>query len=346
MKIVIAPDSFKECLTAAEVAETLAAALREVLPGAQLVLLPLADGGEGTLDVLSRAGDISRCEVSVQDPLGRPALASYGVRGETAFIEVAQACGMQLLKKDERNPLVAHTKGLGELILAARKKGCSHFVVALGGTVTCDGGAGMLSVPGVKELLGSVTVELLCDVKTPFLGPEGAVRVFAPQKGASPQDLDVLELRMATLAREYRQETGVDMAFQAGAGAAGGLAGAFMAYAHAEYRPGAQRVMELLGFERAIEGAGLIITGEGKSDSQTLLGKVPHAVLQRAKGIPVALLSGRIEDRALLEEAGFQPVLEVSPRDLPLPEALHPETAKSHLQKAVSRLARPVHGCL
>ena len=334
-KILIAPDSFKECLSSPEVAAVLAAAVRERRPDAEVVECPLADGGEGTLDVLARALGAEIRETIVADPLGRPVPARYGVAGETAVLEVSQACGIQLLTQEERNPMVAHTQGVGELLLEGYGKGCRHFIVGLGGTVTCDGGAGMLSVPGVKAALRDSTVDLLCDVDTPFLGPQGAVRVFAPQKGAQMKDLDMLEERMTEVADHIRQETGTDVSYLKGAGAAGGLAGALIAYSNARYLPGAQFVMELTGFDAALRGVCLIITGEGKSDAQTLLGKVPCAVLRQARGIPVALLSGKIENRPALEQAGFHPIIEVSPRHLPLPEALQKDCVTANLQRAV-----------
>ena len=195
----------------------------------------------------------------------------------------------------------------------------------------------MLAVPGIKGVK-DITVELLCDVDAPFVGPEGAARVFAPQKGASAQDVEVLESRMVQLADTIRQETGVSVAHLPGAGAAGGLGGAFMAYWDARRERGIDRVLELVGFEKALEGTGLIITGEGKSDAQTLMGKLPMGVLQHAKGIPVALLSGRIENRPQLERAGFFPLIEITPRSLSLSEALQPETARHYLQEACTKL--------
>ncbi len=336
-KILLAPDSFKECLSSPEVAATLAAAIRERHPQTEIVEMPLADGGEGTLDVLAKALGADIRETLVSDPLGRPVQARYGVAGKTAIVEMAQACGLSLLAPAERNPLVASSRGVGELLMAAYKEGCRHFIVGLGGSATCDGGAGMLVVPGLKEMKDS-TVELLCDVDAPFVGPEGAARVFAPQKGASAQDVEVLENRMLNWADTIRQETGVNVANLPGAGAAAGLGGACMAYWNARRERGIDRILELVGFEKALEGADLILTGEGESDAQTLMGKVPMGVLRHAKGIPVALLSGRIENRALLEQAGFSPIMEVTPRSLSLSEALQAETARHYLRAACTKL--------
>ena len=339
MKIVIAPDSFKECLSAGEVAGTMAAAVRTLVPEARVIELPLADGGEGTLDVVAPLLHAQIETVQVPDPLGRPVLARFGRAGETAILEVAQACGLQLVQPQERNPLTATTEGLGELLKAAYKRGCRQLLIGLGGTATCDGGAGMLAVPGVKEILRKCRIELLSDVTAPFTGPSGAVRVFGPQKGATPAQVEELEQRMGALALEWRQETGRDVAQLPGAGAAGGLGGAFLAFSNARLLNGARRIMDLCHFDEAMKDAALVITGEGKSDAQTLMGKVPHAVLQRAGRVPVALLSGRVEDKPLLERAGFQYVIEVSPRNLPLQEATKPEVARRYISSSLSRIS-------
>lgn len=350
MKIVVAPDSFKECLTAREVARVLAEALQERFPEAEVAQIPLADGGEGTLDVLATAMGASLVPVTVHDPLDRPTTALYGLSGNTALIEVAQACGIQLVRPQERNPFKADTRGVGELLLAARERGCRRFIIGLGGTVTCDGGRGMLAVPGVCELLQEATVELLCDVQVPLTG---AMRLFGPQKGASPADVEVLEAGMLEWAASLMEETGVDVRDLPGAGAAGGLGAAFMAYARPAVYPGIQRVMDLCHFDRALAGASLIVTGEGRSDRQTLQGKVSLGVLQRAAaggrrvpespgvavpGVPVALLSGRIDDAEDLRAAGFSQLIEVSPRTLPLSQALSPSIASENLRKAVHLL--------
>ena len=337
MRIVIAPDSFKECLSSSQVAAAMAAAAREHWPGAEVVELPLADGGEGTLDVLAKALGADISEATVSDPLGRPVTARYGVAGKTAILEVAQACGLSLLQPAERNPLIATSRGVGELMMAAHSAGCRHFMVGLGGSATCDGGAGMLAVPGIRQLK-DISVELLCDVDAPFIGPKGAARVFAPQKGASPEEVEVLEQRMTRLAEAIRQESGTDVAQMPGAGAAGGLGGAFRAFFNTRMVSGIGQVLDLVHFREATRNASLIITGEGKSDAQTLQGKVPFGVLQHAGGTPVALLSGRIEDRPALLQAGFGPVIEVSHRDVPLSVAMNPDVAKRNLRAAVLAL--------
>lgn len=337
MKIVIAPDSFKECMSSRQVAAAIATAVKQRWPQAQIVELPLADGGEGTLDILAEALDARIVTASVHDPLGRLVQARYAIAGETAIVEVAQAVGLSLLTPQERNPLTASSQGLGELLLAAYENGARHYIIGLGGTATCDGGAGMLSIPGIEVLRGA-SFELLCDVDAPFFGPRGAARVFAMQKGARQEDVEVLENRMKEQAARLMDQTGVDVSHSPGAGAAGGLAGALMARFGARICSGIERVLELVRFQEAIQDANLIITGEGKSDAQTLMGKVPMGVLQQAGGVPVALLSGRIEDRTALERAGFGPILEVSPRSLPLSDSLNPQNASKNLMQAVLTL--------
>lgn len=313
----------------------MAQAVHQAYPSAEVIPIPLADGGEGTLEVLVPALGATLREVTVSDPLGRPVRARYGVAGETAIIEVARACGLQLLKPAERNPLIASSRGVGELLMAAYAEGCRHFLVGLGGSAICDGGAGMMTVPGIRNL---TSLELLCDVSAPFVGPTGAARAFAPQKGASPEEVEVLETRMMNLAARMEKETGVDVRQMPGAGAAGGLGGALMACLGARMVSGIGRILELVHFSDAVEDASLVITGEGQSDAQTLQGKVPYGVLQNAKGTPVALLSGRIVDRPALESAGFHPVVEVSPRHLSLREALTPSVARRNIQSAVKTL--------
>ena len=341
MKVIIAPDSFKECLSSPQVAAAMADGARARWPEAQVVEIPLADGGEGTLEVLSSALGARPMKADVHDPLGRCIEARYACVGRTAIIEVAQAVGLSLLSPAERNPLKASSLGLGELLVAAYDEGCTRFVVGLGGTATCDGGAGMLLAPGIERLRGT-SFELLCDVDAPFVGSRGAAKVFAPQKGATPQEVEVLEERMHAQAQALLEQTGVAVSALPGAGAAGGLAGALMACFGATMQPGIDRVLDLVHFNDALLGASLIITGEGKTDAQTLMGKVPMGVLRRAGAkagaVPVALLSGRIEDRHALEHAGFGPVMEVTPRSLSLQEALNPRIAGQNLRQALLKM--------
>ena len=335
--IVVAPDSYKDCLPSAEVAATLVSAIEEYLPGEKILSLPLADGGEGTTEVLTRAMGGRLAGTIVSDPLGRPVTACFGIAGDTAIVEAAQACGLQRLAPEERNPLRTGSRGLGELLLAARAEGCRHFLVGLGGTATCDGGAGMLSVPGLRDALAGTDMVVLCDVDTPFTGPTGAARVFGPQKGASPEEVELLEERMLRQTARIQRETGRDVTSLPGSGAAGGLGGALTAYFGARLQAGIEAVLDAVGFDALVAGARLVITGEGKSDRQTLSGKAPYGVLRRSGSVPVLLLSGRIEDADALREAGFCALVEVSPRNLPLPTLLRPDQARQHLRAALKR---------
>lgn len=338
MRIVIAPDSYKECLKAEEVAAAMALGVREICPEAEVLEMPLADGGEGTLDVLSKALCADIRHAQVQDPLGRRISADYGAAGDTAIIEMARVCGISMLLPEERNPLLASTRGLGELIMEAYAHGCRKYIVGLGGSATCDGGAGMLSVSGIKGVLGECTFELLCDVDAPFVGPEGAAVVFAPQKGASEEDVEALECRMLAFARRIYDETGVDVTGMPGAGAAGGLGGALMAYAGAKYESGVDRIMDIIGFDEAARGADLVITGEGHSDTQTLKGKVPYGVLRRSGNTRVALVSGVIEgDCRELAVAGYCAMIQVSNGNS-LREDMLPQRAKANIAHAVKSM--------
>lgn len=339
-KIVIACDSYKGCLSSSEVARAAAEGVAEVYPDCEIVRLAVADGGEGTVDALveTLGGHLECAEVS--DPLGRPVKAAYGIAGDLAIIESAAACGLTLLSKEERNPLIATTKGLGELILAAIDNDCRRFLIGLGGSATNDGGMGMISTDGFLERARGLSFTVACDVDTTYIGVHGASRVFGPQKGASAQDVEVLEERLRGYALKIMEDTGIDVSNMAGAGAAGGLGGAFRAYLGAELKRGVDLVLDQIGFDSIIDGADLVITGEGCSDYQTLKGKTASGVLERAERarVPVALVSGAVKDEQMLRDGGFQIIAAVSPHDMPLEEAMRPETTESNIYKTIKRL--------
>lgn len=339
-KIVIACDSYKGCLSSSEVARAAAEGVAEVYPDCEIVRLAVADGGEGTVDALveTLGGHLEWAEVS--DPLGRPVKAAYGIAGDLAIIESAAACGLTLLTKEERNPLITTTKGLGELILAAIDKGCRRFLIGLGGSATNDGGMGMISADGFLERASGMKFTVACDVDTPYIGAHGASRVFGPQKGASEEDVEILEERLRGYALKILKDTGIDVSDMAGAGAAGGLGGAFRAYLGAELKRGVDLVLDQIGFDNIIDGADLVITGEGCSDYQTLKGKTAAGVLERAKrkGIPVMLVSGAIRDGQMLRDGGFGVIAAASPQGMSLTEAMRPETAEHNIYETVKRL--------
>lgn len=339
-KIVIACDSYKGCLSSSEVARAAAEGVAEIYPDCEIVRLAVADGGEGTVDALvdTLEGHLEWAEVS--DPLGRPVKAVYGVAGDLAIIESAAACGLTLLTKEERNPLITTTKGLGELILAAIDKGCRRFLIGLGGSATNDGGMGMISADGFLERARGMKFTVACDVDTPYIGAHGASRVFGPQKGASEEDVEILEERLRGYALKILKDTGIDVSDMAGAGAAGGLGGAFRAYLGAELKRGVDLVLDQIGFDSIIDGADLVITGEGCSDYQTLKGKTAAGVLERAKrkGIPVMLVSGAIRDGQMLRDGGFGIIAAASPQGMSLAEAMRHETAEHNIYETVKRL--------
>ena len=339
-KIVIACDSYKGCLSSSEVARAAAEGVAEVYPDCEIVRLAVADGGEGTVDALveTLGGHLEWTEVS--DPLGRPVKAAYGIAGDLAIIESAAACGLTLLTKEERNPLITTTKGLGELILAAIDKGCRRFLIGLGGSATNDGGMGMISADGFLERASGLSFTVACDVDTPYIGKNGASRVFGPQKGASEEDVEILEERLRGYALKILKDTGIDVSDMSGAGAAGGLGGAFRAYLGAELKRGVDLVLDQIGFDSIIDGADLVITGEGCSDYQTLKGKTAAGVLKRAKrkGIPVMLVSGAIRDWQMLRDGGFGIIAAASPKEMSLSEAMRPKTAESNIYKTVKSL--------
>ena len=282
-------------------------------------------------------------EVDVRDPLMRNITAPYLVIGDTAVIEMAKASGLMLLHEEERNPMIATSYGTGQLVADAVRRGCRHIIVGLGGSATSDCGIGMLraiidnfakhgSWDDVHEL-DAVRFTIATDVTNPLCGENGAAYVFAPQKGATQEKIQLLDARAKRFAEVSARHFGYDRQNEPGAGAAGGLGYAFLQYMNAERRSGIDLLLDTIGFDRLLDDASLVITGEGASDRQTLMGKVPYGILQRAKAhqVPVALIAGRIEDRQELLHAGFSQVLCINPPDLPAEEAMKPETAKRNI---------------
>lgn len=326
MKIVIAPDSFKECLTAAQVASAIETGFKEILPDAQYVKVPVADGGEGTLQSLIDATDGHFIKVPVTGPMGYQVQAEFGVLGDgaTAVIEMARASGLELVSPDQRDPMIATTAGTGELILSALDRGVKKIIVGIGGSATNDGGAGMMQALGVrllsddgKELpygggplqsLGSIdtsnmdqrlqSVEIIaaCDVDNPLTGDNGASAVFGPQKGATPEVVEALDQSLGHYARIMERDLGVSVRDVPGAGAAGGMGAALLGFLNARLEPGIEIVMDAVGLAEKVKGANLVITGEGRIDGQTAQGKTPVGVARIAKSLdlPVVALAGSV----------------------------------------------------
>lgn len=354
-KIVVATDSFKGCLDSREAGEACRCALEELFPQADIIVLPVADGGEGTVEAMCE----KKVTCHVADPLGRTTIAEYGVRRDCAVIELAAASGLALLSPTERNPLITNTYGFGQMIQHAIGSGYRRFIIGLGGSATCDGGTGMLQAMGFDlgveracggdlcrispitrpKLPDGLTFEIACDVDNPFYGPQGAACVFAPQKGASPSQVAVLDEGLRHWASVIKCHTGRDVQDIPGAGAAGGVAGAMSALLGAELKPGAKLVLSALHFSDIIQNADLIITGEGAMDSQTLHGKLPMGVLDMAKeiGVPVVAIAGKIEDRDKLLAAGFTQLIQITPPRQPLGEAMRPDVARANIIQALNK---------
>lgn len=340
--VLIAPDAFKGSCTARQVADAVAGGILSVCPDCAVRRLPLADGGEGTMLLLTESLGGHLVTMPSHDPLMRIRQCRYGVSsdGLTAVFDVAETCGLALLQPYERNPLLTTTYGLGEQIAHAYAQGCRRFIVGLGGSAACDAGQGMLDAIGDALLpcLQQCDFLVLCDVGNPLYGPDGAAFVFAPQKGASPEQVMELDARLRRVAARY----GEVEAWQAGAGAAGGLGYAFSAVLHARLQSGSQTLLDRVCFDDCLAGAGLVITGEGCIDRQTLSGKLPMGVMQRARqrNVPVVALAGRVEDKALLLQAGFTDVLCINPEHSDTSSVLDTGYAMSRLRLTAAELMR------
>ena len=354
-KIIVAIDSFKGCLTSAEANQAAAEGIlqpegRSVarnlskMPEAQIVQVPVSDGGEGWLEAFKAAMGGTIVEVNVKDPLMRTIVAQYLVQGDTAVIEVAKASGLTLLSSEERNPMVATSYGTGQLVADAVRRGCKRIIVGLGGSATSDCGIGMLraiidsfakgkSWDDVREL-DDVRFTIATDVTNPLCGEQGAAHVFAPQKGATHEQVLALDARAKRFAEASAKHLGRDCQNMPGTGAAGGLGYAFLQYMNAECRSGIDLLLDAIHFDDLLQDADLVITGEGSADRQTLMGKLPFGVLQRAQkhDVPVMLIAGRIADEQQLLAAGFSRVACINPPDLPLDVAMQPATAKENIR--------------
>lgn len=341
MKVIIAIDSFKGCLTSKQANEAAAEGIRRVCPNAKIVEIPVSDGGEGYMEAFHAAIGGSLEEVVVRDPLMRPVTAKYLLHDEMAVIEIAQASGLTLLTKEERNPMVATSYGTGQLVADAVCKGARHIIIGLGGSATSDCGMGMLKALidifakhgqwDDVEALKDVRFTLASDVKNPLYGENGAAHVFAPQKGATPDMVPRLDERAIKFAELSAKHFGYDRSQQAGAGAAGGLGYAFMQYLNAKSMSGIQLLLDTIRFKELVADADLIITGEGSADRQTLMGKLPMGILEQAGHTPVYLIAGRISDREELLNAGFARVDCINPPDITLEEAMRKEVARQNI---------------
>lgn len=351
MKIVLAIDSFKGCLTADEAVAVAAQAWKHSRPGDEVVEMPVTDGGDGMMQVFSRVYGCTPISVPCHDALMRPIAATFALRADgLCILETAAACGLHLLGADELRPLRATTYGVGELMIAAIERGCRSMLIGLGGSATSDCGLGMLKAfrrhwgdDWLQVVRGQgLDLRLASDVDNPLFGPRGAAAVYGPQKGADRATIALLDRRAATFAIAAARKMGYDRSTQPGAGAAGGLGYAFMQFLDARVTSGADVLLRAVRFDELVAGAHLVVTGEGSADRQTLMGKIPQRILQRAArvGVPVHLLAGRVRDEAALLQAGFASVQSINPPDMSLEQALNPDVARHNLAGAVTVLAQ------
>ena len=347
-KVVVAIDSFKGCMTSVEANRAAAEGIRYACPDAEIVQVPVSDGGEGFLEAFHAAIGGEQIAVTVRDPLMRPITAQYLLKDELAVIEMAQASGLTLLTKEERDPMMATSYGTGQLVVDAVLSGAKHIIVGLGGSATSDAGMGMLRAIvdafAVNdrwedfEELKDVHFTIATDVKNPLSGENGASSVFAPQKGATPEMVIKLDERARKFAEISARHFGFDHSQDEGAGAAGGLGYAFLQYLNASCKSGIQLLLETIHFEELVCDADLVITGEGSADRQTLMGKLPVGILEQSGNTLVCLIAGRISDREQLLQAGFARVECINPPTIALEEALLKKTAEQNVCNTVRRI--------
>lgn len=370
MKIVIAPDSFKESLSALEAANAIESGFKEIFPDAEYKKLPMADGGEGTVQSLVDATGGRIIEKVVTGPLGDPVQAFFGLLGDgqTAVIEMAAASGLHLVPIEKRNPLITTTRGTGELILAALDLGVTHFIIGIGGSATNDGGAGMfqalggrllnkngeeigpgggalselasIDISSLDDRLSVAKIEVACDVDNPLTGPKGASAVYGPQKGATPEFVQQLDANLNHYANILENELGKSFRDIPGAGAAGGLGAGLIAFLSADLKRGVDILLEAVQFEDHVKDATLVITGEGRIDSQTIYGKTPIGVAKASKkyDVPVIGIAGSItHDSHVVFEHGIDALYSIVPGVVTLPEAF--EHAEIFMKQTARNIA-------
>ncbi|ABK60931.1 MULTISPECIES: glycerate kinase family protein [Clostridium] len=371
MKFVLAPDSFKESMTAKEAAEAMERGIKKAIPDAECIKVPMADGGEGTVQSLVDATDGEIIEVEVTGPDCNKVKAVYGILGDgkTAVIEMASASGIHLVKKEKRNPLYTTTYGTGELIKSALNRGVKNILIGIGGSATNDGGAGMLEALGAKfydkygdelafgggaleklekidlsnfdERVKDVNIEVACDVNNPLTGENGASYIFGPQKGATEDMVKDLDNSLKNYAKVIKEQLGCDVENVPGAGAAGGLGAGLMAFLDADLRKGVELVIKYTKLEEKIKGADYVFTGEGSVDSQTVFGKTPFGVSTVAKkyNIPTIAFAGRIGDGVEeLYKHGINSIVGILQGVTNLDEALR--SGSKNIQKTSENIAR------
>lgn len=373
MKVVVAIDSFKGSLSSIEAGQAVKAGVLAAHPDANVIIKPLADGGEGTTDAFIEGLGGQRIDLTVTGPMGSPVSCYYGYleKDKTAIIEMASASGITLVPAHQKNPLTASTRGVGEMILHALEKGCRHFIIGIGGSATNDAGIGMLKALGYSFLdeqgfdvgegaqaLGKVTsidaknrhpllddcqFRIACDVTNPLCGENGATYIYGPQKGVTEAQKESLDQDMAHFADVT--ETTLNCAYKnyPGAGAAGGLGFAFLSYLHASLSPGVELILDAINLSDALNGADIVVTGEGQLDRQTAMGKAPVGVakLAKAHGAKVLAFSGSVTKEAVAcNQAGIDAFFPILRRIVTLEEAMDPSTARSNMTASVEQVFR------
>ena len=373
MKIVIAPDSYKESVSAVAVANAMERGVLKVFPDAEVVKVSIADGGEGTVETMIEASGGTWVEETVVGPLGEPVKAGWGIMGdgETGVIEMAAASGLPLVG-DRKNPWITTTYGTGELIVSALDRGLKRIIIGIGGSATNDGGVGMaralgarfldkdgnelpngggaladlasIDVSGLDARINDVTLLVACDVDNPLCGPTGASAVYGPQKGASPETVEKLDAALANYADIAEKTLGKAVKDTPGAGAAGGLGAGLLLFTKTELRPGVDIILEVNDFDTAVQGASLVLTGEGQTDFQTARGKAPVGAAKWAKkyGIPVVCISGGLgkgADDVLAH--GIDAVISIAPRPISLEECI--AQGEQLIEEATERVCRLVN---
>lgn len=373
MKVVVAIDSFKGSLSSIEAGQAVKAGVLAAHPDANVIIKPLADGGEGTTDAFIEGLGGQRIDLTVTGPMGSPVSCYYGYleKDKTAIIEMASASGITLVPAHQKNPLTASTRGVGEMILHALEKGCRHFIIGIGGSATNDAGIGMLKALGYSFLdkqgfdvgegaqaLGKVAsidaknrhpllddcqFRIACDVTNPLCGENGATYIYGPQKGVTETQKESLDQDMAHFADVT--ETTLNCAYKnyPGAGAAGGLGFAFLSYLHASLSPGVELILDAINLSDALNGADIVVTGEGQLDRQTAMGKAPVGVakLAKAHGAKVVAFSGSVTKEAVAcNQAGIDAFFPILRRIVTLEEAMDPSTARSNMTASVEQVFR------
>ncbi len=369
-KVLIAIDSFKGSLSSSEAANAAELGIKSIYPDCEMVKVPVADGGEGTVEALVQAAGGKMHTVEATDPLMQPVQARYGISGDgrTAIIEISAASGLPLVPENKRNPMFTTTYGTGELIADALRKGCTRFILGIGGSATNDAGTGMLQALGYRfldadgkllshggqilehitaidasmrlSLLDKAEFKVACDVDNPFSGKRGAAYVYAPQKGADPEMVEILDRGLKHFADVIKRQLNKDIDAIPGAGAAGGAGGSLIAFLDAELKPGIRLVLDMVHFDDLLTDVDLVVTGEGRMDAQTTMGKTPQGVTEAAmqKNIPVIALTGNVEDAEAINRIGICGVFSVIPRPMTLNEAMDPETARQNIRQTVTQL--------